>query len=30
MKFPADLRYTKDHEWARREGNTVKIGRAHV
>jgi glycine cleavage system H protein len=26
MNFPADLRYTKDHEWARREGSTVTIG----
>jgi glycine cleavage system H protein len=25
-KVPADLRYTKDHEWARREGELVRIG----
>ncbi|HEX2678353.1 MAG TPA: glycine cleavage system protein GcvH [Polyangiales bacterium] len=24
--YPADLRYTKDHEWARREGDLVRIG----
>jgi glycine cleavage system H protein len=24
--FPADLQYTKDHEWARVEGNRVKVG----
>jgi glycine cleavage system H protein len=23
---PADLRYTKDHEWARREGDLVVVG----
>lgn len=23
---PADLRYTKDHEWARREGDVVVVG----
>ena len=23
---PKDLRYTKDHEWARRAGNTVVVG----
>jgi glycine cleavage system H protein len=23
---PADLRYTKEHEWARREGNRARIG----
>ena len=23
---PADLRYTKDHEWARQEGNRVVVG----
>ena len=26
MQFPADLRYTKDHEWIRLEGNTATIG----
>jgi glycine cleavage system H protein len=26
MNFPADLRYTKDHEWVRLEGNTATIG----
>lgn len=26
MRFPADLKYTKDHEWARIEGNRVTIG----
>lgn len=26
MNFPADLRYTKDHEWIRLEGNTAIIG----
>ena len=24
--FPSDLRYTKEHEWARIEGNTARIG----
>lgn len=24
--YPADLRYTKDHEWARREGDLVRVG----
>jgi glycine cleavage system H protein len=24
--YPADLKYTKDHEWARVEGNLVRIG----
>lgn len=23
---PSDLRYTKDHEWAKREGNRVRVG----
>ncbi|MEY4812596.1 MAG: hypothetical protein RLZZ462_1469, partial [Bacteroidota bacterium] len=23
MQFPADLRYTKDHEWIKLEGNTA-------
>lgn len=26
MEFPKDLRYTKEHEWARVEGNIVTIG----
>ena len=26
MNFPADLRYTKDHEWIRLEGNVATIG----
>jgi glycine cleavage system H protein len=26
MNIPDDLRYTKDHEWARIEGTTVRIG----
>jgi glycine cleavage system H protein len=26
MNFPADVRYTKDHEWIRIEGNTATIG----
>lgn len=25
-KFPNDLRYTKEHEWARLEGDLVRIG----
>ena len=25
-KVPEDLRYTKEHEWARREGNLIRIG----
>lgn len=24
--FPKDLRYTKDHEWARKEGDLVRVG----
>jgi glycine cleavage system H protein len=24
--YPADLKYTKDHEWARREGDLVRVG----
>ena len=23
---PEDLQYTKDHEWVRREGDTVRVG----
>ena len=26
MNFPAELRYTQTHEWARRDGNRVKVG----
>ncbi len=26
MKFPKELRYTKTHEWAKLEGNRVKVG----
>ncbi|RMH63876.1 MAG: glycine cleavage system protein GcvH [Calditrichaeota bacterium] len=26
MNIPADLKYTKEHEWVRREGDTVTIG----
>lgn len=26
MDVPEDLRYSKDHEWIRREDNTVRIG----
>ena len=26
MQFPADLRYTKDHEWIKLEGNTATLG----
>jgi glycine cleavage system H protein len=26
MNFPGDLRYTKDHEWIRLEGDTAFIG----
>ncbi|MDL1914316.1 MAG: glycine cleavage system protein GcvH [Bergeyella sp.] len=26
MKIPTELRYTKDHEWLRIEGNTATIG----
>ena len=26
MNFPADLKYTKDHEWIRVEGNDAYIG----
>ena len=25
-KFPTDLKYTKDHEWARMEGELVRVG----
>lgn len=26
MAYPSDLKYTKDHEWARVEGDIVRIG----
>jgi glycine cleavage system H protein len=26
VEFPEDLRYTKEHEWARREGSRVRVG----
>ena len=26
MEFPDDLRYTKEHEWARLEGGRVRVG----
>ena len=26
MSFPAGLKYTKDHEWAKIEGNTITVG----
>lgn len=26
MNFPADLKYTKDHEWVRIEGDTATVG----
>ena len=26
MKIPADLKYTKDHEWIRMEGNVAVVG----
>lgn len=26
MNFPADLKYTKDHEWVKLEGDTATIG----
>ena len=29
MKIPADLKYTKDHEWIKVEGNTATIGITH-
>ena len=25
-EFPADLRYTKEHEWARKEGDLLVVG----
>ncbi|MBE0423594.1 MAG: glycine cleavage system protein GcvH [Lutibacter sp.] len=29
MKIPADLKYTKDHEWVKVEGNTATVGITH-
>lgn len=26
MEFPGDVKYTKEHEWAKREGDTVLVG----
>src|SRR6184192_2508786 len=26
MEFPQELKYTTEHEWARREGNVVRVG----
>jgi glycine cleavage system H protein len=26
MEFPEDLKYSKEHEWARREGKAVRVG----
>ena len=26
MEYPDDVRYTKEHEWARVEGNVVRVG----
>jgi len=26
MEFPGDLRYTREHEWARREDGIVRVG----
>lgn len=26
MEFPEDLRYSKEHEWARSEGSKVRVG----
>jgi glycine cleavage system H protein len=26
MTIPADLRYTRDHEWAKREGERLRVG----
>jgi glycine cleavage system H protein len=26
MTFPKELKYTKDHEWAKVEGNTITVG----
>lgn len=29
MKIPADLKYTKDHEWVKVDGNTATVGITH-
>jgi glycine cleavage system H protein len=29
MSIPADLRYSPDHEWVRRQGDRVRIGLTH-
>jgi len=26
LNLPGDIYYTKDHEWARKEGDTIKVG----
>jgi glycine cleavage system H protein len=26
VRIPEDLRYSKDHEWARRDGDTIRVG----
>jgi len=26
LKFPEDVRYTDDHEWARQEGDIIRVG----
>ncbi len=26
MEFPSELRYTPSHEWAKREGNQIRVG----
>lgn len=26
LNFPEDVKYTKDHEWAKQEGDTITIG----
>jgi glycine cleavage system H protein len=26
MEFPEDVKYTKEHEWARAEGNRIRVG----
>lgn len=28
-QFPEDLRYTREHEWGRREGDLVRVGITH-
>lgn len=29
MTIPEDLRYSKEHEWARKEGDVVRVGITH-